>query len=173
MAQINKIDYFCGAFLSFLVSEKVAPTLFEAGDSSKIIRYTTDNDDYKIYLKYSANAKVHTVKHIEFTKWTINFTPKDMDRLNDFYEKGRTNYLVCVCTNNNLTETSIAVLTFDEAIKCLGNDAANGQKTLAIKHQKSSSKFNCYGTALDKDKAIEPYYDFRKYFSTKEFAYNP
>jgi hypothetical protein len=172
MGQINKIDYFCGAFLSFLVSEKVAPTLFEAGETSKIVRYSTDNDDYKIYLKYSTNAKTSTVKQIEYMKWTITFTSKDMERLQAFFENGRTNYLVCVCTNKDLKDTSIATLPFADAMKCLGDDAVNKQRTIVIKHQKASSKFSCYGTALDESNAVDAFYDFRKYFSAKELTYS-
>lgn len=35
MREINKVDYFCGAFLSYLISNGVEPTLFEAGEKAK------------------------------------------------------------------------------------------------------------------------------------------
>ena len=35
MREINKVDYFCGAFLSYLISNGVEPTLFEAGEKNK------------------------------------------------------------------------------------------------------------------------------------------
>ena len=40
MSRINKIDYFCGAFLSYLISNNVEPTLFDAVDKSKIVNFT-------------------------------------------------------------------------------------------------------------------------------------
>ena len=46
MKKINKIDFYCGAFLSFLVSNGVEPTLFEAGDKSRILEFLLKQTKY-------------------------------------------------------------------------------------------------------------------------------
>ena len=50
MGRINKTDYFCGAFLSYLISNNVEPTLFDAVDKSKVVNFTQKNRDYNVYL---------------------------------------------------------------------------------------------------------------------------
>lgn len=49
MAKINKVDFFCGAFLSYLVSNGVEPTLFEVTEKSKKIQFTAKSSDYNIF----------------------------------------------------------------------------------------------------------------------------
>ena len=58
MSRINKIDFFSGAFLSYLISNGVKePTLFEATEKSKIIKFSLRNKDYNVYLKYVSTSK--------------------------------------------------------------------------------------------------------------------
>ena len=39
MSRVNRIAFFCGAFLSYLITNKVEPTLFEATEKSKIVQF--------------------------------------------------------------------------------------------------------------------------------------
>ena len=54
MAKINKIDYYCGAFLSYLVSNGAnEPVMFDSGDSnSKGISFAVKYKNYNAYVKY-------------------------------------------------------------------------------------------------------------------------
>ena len=49
---VRKVDFYCGAFLSYLITNKVEPTLFEAGDKSKNLHFTIGQYDYNSILKY-------------------------------------------------------------------------------------------------------------------------
>lgn len=60
---VIKIDFFCGAFLSYLISNGITPALFEAGEKSKIVKFSTDAGDYKVYIKYSTSCKVSDRKN--------------------------------------------------------------------------------------------------------------
>ncbi len=165
MGEIKRVDYFCGAFLSYLVSNKIAPTLFEAGESSKIVRFLTGKKDYKIYLKYSTKKKVTRKANKNYSSWEIIFTEKEFTILKSFHEDNRVLFVVCVCTNEKLSKTDFAVISYEDALKCLGHDDINKQKRLTITHQKASSKMYCYGTALSDENAIEIPHDYNKCFN--------
>lgn len=167
MATIKKIDYYCGAFLSYLVSNDIAPTLFEADEDSKTFRYLIGSQDYKVYVKYA--GKGTTVKKFDKVskKWVINFSKQEYDKFKDFYDPHRKLLVVCVCTNAKFSETDFAVLTYEDALKCLGSDDINKQRHLTIVHQKASPKMYCHGTAVSDENAIEIFHDYSKYFSKK------
>lgn len=166
MRTINKVDYFCGAFLSYLISNKVEPTLFEAGEKSKIVEFTIRNHTYKVFLKYSTQKKEYVKKEKSFERWNIIFTLTELEQLKQFNEEGKIVYLVCICTDENLRDPDIAVLSYDEAIQCLGlfQDEQNQQRRITILHQKSSSKLLCYGTAIADIDAIAIPHDFEQRF---------
>jgi len=94
---VKKIDYFCGAFLSYLISNGISPALFEAGEKSKIVKFSTNLGDYKVYIKYSTICKFSDRKSTR--KWDVLFTKKEMDILKDFLEQNRKHYFVLVCTD--------------------------------------------------------------------------
>ena len=37
MAKVNKVDYYCGSFLSYLIMNKVETTLFSVTEKSKVV----------------------------------------------------------------------------------------------------------------------------------------
>jgi hypothetical protein len=65
---------FCGAFLSYLISNGISPALFEAGEKSKIVKFSTNLGDYKVYIKYSTICKLSDRKNAR--KWDIPFLKK-------------------------------------------------------------------------------------------------
>jgi hypothetical protein len=120
---VKKIDYFCGAFLSYLISNGISPALFEAGEKSKIVKFSTNLGDYKVYIKYSTICKFSDRKSTR--KWDVLFTKKEMDILKDFLEQNRKHYFVLVCTDTNMKENEVAVLDYDGGLMCLGNDSVH------------------------------------------------
>ena len=166
MRKINKVDYFCGAFLSYLISNKVEPTLFEAGEKSKIVEFTIRNHTYKVFLKYSTKKSEVTKQKKVFERWNITFVPTELERLKQFNEESKVVYIVCICTDDKLRDPDIAVLSYEDAIKCLGlfQDEKNKQRRITVLHQKSSSKLLCYGTAVSDENAIPVPHDFEQRF---------
>jgi hypothetical protein len=169
VCMINKIDYFCGAFLSFLITNGITPALIETGEKSKIVKFGTDLDDYKVYIKYSTTCKTNDKKNIR--KWDITFTNKEMDILQEFLEQKRKHFFVLVCADSRMRETEIAVLDLHDGLKCLGNDPVNKKRRISVIHKKGSPYIKCYGTARDEEEGVRIYKDYQRYFMNKEINY--
>lgn len=170
MRKINRIDYFCGAFLAYLISNKVEPMLFEAGENSKIAEFTIKDTTYKTFIKYSTKKREINKQGKHFEVWDIIFSANEIQQLEAFADEEKRGTVVCICTDEKLRDTKVAVIDSDKAIQCLGigKDDKNAQRRISIKHQKSSSKFLCHGTAVSDLNAIEVPYNFEKYFGLGE-----
>lgn len=165
MARVNKIDFFCGAFLTYLITNGVEPTLFEATEKSKIVKFSLRDKDYNIYLKYVSTSKQSTKGGKEYTRWNIVFTKAEKNILDSsFVEQNKENIVVLVCTNENLKDTYFAIIPYENAVKCLGSDDINNQPRISIKRQKGSKYVTCYGTAVSDKNAFQMKYNFDEYF---------
>lgn len=165
MARVNKVDFYCGAFLSYLITNGVEPTLFDASDKSKIIKFSQKSVDYNVYLKYVSTSKSSTQGGKEYTRWDVMFTKNEMAILNNsFKEDNKTNLVVLVCANENFKDTYFAIIELKDALKCLGQDTINEQHRISVKRLKGSKYVNCYGTALADDKAIRIKNNYDSYF---------
>jgi len=165
MSRINKIDYFCGAFLSYLISNNVEPTLFDAVDKSKIVNFTQKNTDYNAYLKYVSTCAERKVAGKEHTLWSVHFSEAENDYIRSKFKKDdRENIVVLVCAKPNLKETCVAVLSLDDALECLGSDTKNNQRRISVKFKKGSWYLECYGTAIPDTRAKKVKHNFDEYF---------
>ena len=166
MARINKIDFFSGAFLSYLISNGVKePTLFEASEKSKVIKFSLRDKDYNAYIKYVSTSSLTKINGKTYTKWNITFTQKDRDTLfNQLVEPDKCNVVVLVCANENFRDTYFAIIDYNDAVKCIGSDEVNKQHRITIKRQKGSKYVDCYGTAVSADNAIQLKYNFDEFF---------
>lgn len=155
MAKVNKVDFYCGAFLSYLISNKVEPTLFSATEKSKVVQFLLKKTDYNVYVKYVSTSKTLAIKGKQHTRWEVIFQKSERDYLvNEFCKPNHENIIVLVCANKDFKDTFFAVLTYEQAIQCLGNDAINNQFRITVKHLKKSPNAFCYGTALSDNNAI-------------------
>lgn len=161
---VRKVDFYCGAFLSYLITNKVEPTLFEAGDKSKILRFTIGQYDYKAFLKYSTKPNASTKADKTSTRWDTIFTEKEMGFLTQYPEKERKNIVVIVCTDEKMKNTFFAVIDYDDAVRCLGNDPVNKQRRISVSHLKKSPKIDVYGTAISDENACQYDYNCDNYF---------
>lgn len=165
MSEIRKIDFYCGAFLSYLVTNKIAPTLFEAGDTSKIVNFETNYGNYKVYTKYSRLCK--KAKKTGERKWDIYFTENEMSCIRELQESNKKLYFVLICTDPNMRENEIAVMDYEDGLKCLGNDPVNETRRITVIHKKASPYMICYGTAVGLKDGTTIFRDFDKYFLAK------
>lgn len=161
MGIINKTDFYCGAFVTYLVSNKFAPTLFDGTDNSKISKFIIGSNDYKVYIKYSTTCNLDKKGN---RRWAVSFTEKELSILTEFSEEHCKTYIIVVCTDNNLSNTEIAVLDYSEAMKCLGNDEVNEFKRISLTHLKGSKYILYYGTAVDSKKGFRILRNFESYF---------
>lgn len=164
MSDIRKIDFYCGAFLSYLVKNDIPPTLFEAGDNGKIVKFQTNYDYYKIYIKYSTCRRN---KRTGDRLWKVIFTDNEMELVNGFSEKNRKLLFIIVCTDPGMTESEFAVIDFEYGLKCLGNDPVNEKRRISVFHKKYSPYMIVYGTAIDKEDGKLIFRDYDKYFMEK------
>lgn len=169
MARINKADFYYGSFLSYLISNGVKePVMFDGAEKSKIINFGLKDKNYNVYLKYVTNLRKSRKGGYEFSNWDIVFSEKETITLfSDFEKEEYENIVVLICTNENLKDTCFAVLTYNQAISCLGNDAVNDQRRISVKHKKSSKNIACYGTGLSDEKPILRLLNFDEYFDFK------
>lgn len=143
--KVRKTDYYCGAFLSYLISNGVEPMLFDEGKDSKTIRFSVRDKDYKAFVKYSASPR----KTRTGTHWDVEFTEKEVNFLEMFPEKDRENIVVIICTTRDFGETIFAVFPQTTAMACLGKDAVNKKRRISVEHKKKCRKLQVYGTAID------------------------
>lgn len=171
MARINKVDFYCGAFLSYLISNKVEPTLFSVTEKSKMVQFLLRNTDYNVYVKYVSDGKILSIKGKQHTRWQVIFQKNERDfLLNDFCIPDNMNIVVLVCANKDFKDTYFAILTYEQAVQCLGNDEVNNQFRITVKHQKKSPNAYCYGTALSDDNAIAIPYNVDSFFGFNDKA---
>ena len=168
MATINKVDFFCGAFLSYIVCNGVKePTLFEAQEKSKIVKFALKNKDFNVYIKYTTSGTDKIKKDVRYTNWSISFSNKERDFLMDsFSETGKENLVVLVCTNPEMNDNYFAVLKPEAVLKCLGDDAVNTSRNITLKKKRTrgTSYVSCHGTALDESNAISIEYNIDNVF---------
>lgn len=165
MSRINKMDYYFGAFIYYLISNKVEPTLFDTVDKSKVINFTQKDTDYNAYLKYVGTCNKSKVAGKEHSTWVVNFTSAENTYIRTkFKQDNRKNIVVLVCAKPNLQETCIAILSLDEALECLGDDNQNDQRRINVKYKKGSRHLECYGTAIPDTQAKKIKHDFDEYF---------
>lgn len=168
MSKINKIDFYCGAFFSYLITNKIEPTLFDANDISKEIGFLLRDKEFKVYLKYVNAEKQIRLNGKEHDRWDIIFTKKENEYLhNSFFIQGKENIIVLVCANSKLRNTFFALLSYNDAIKCLGNDMVNQQYRISIRRQKGSPYAFCWGTALSDVNAIKIINNIDEFFDFK------
>lgn len=163
---INKKDFYFGSFLSYLISNKVKePIIFETVGNSRVIQFGIKDKKYNAYLKYVGTAKPSTVNGEKYTQWVSSFTDKEIVKLfSDFEEEGFESIVVIVCTNEKLSDTYFAILSWEQAKRCLGEDSVNKQRRITIRRKKGSNHLTLYGTGLSLEKAIECSRNVDKYF---------
>ena len=163
MTKINKIDFYCGAFLSYIVSNNAKePTLFEETEkSSKRIKFSLRNKDYNTYLKYVSTIKESIVKGKTYYKRDINFTTSEREYLRtSFKEQNKENIVVLMCASKDFKDTYFGILSIKDALKCLENE----QPRITIKRQKGSKYVSCYGSGISDKNALQLKYNFDEYF---------
>lgn len=167
MKPINKIDYFVGVFVtSILASAKSVPALFDETVRSKKVEFTTDTNEFNVYVKYSTN-KLSTArkgKQKKKTYWNFPFTSAEYDKLNNFPKEGYDNCIALVCTDRTYSKTWIAVLDFEKAMKCLRNAAPNGSRRITVIRYGNAQEFTCMGVGYQDDDYESCAFDFTTYF---------
>lgn len=174
MYRINKIDYFIGVFLSTIInSSKGVPALFDETENSKRVEFSTDTGDFNVYIKYTTKIRKSKVnidsKKKNKISCNISFSDKDYEILkNSFVKENKENLICLVCTNDKLNETYMAVLTYEDAMKCLEHRTNSGNRRITITRIGAEHDFNCYGVKFEEKDHIKCPVDCTQFLGLKE-----
>lgn len=147
---LKKEDFYCGAFLSYLLNNGIVPALFEEriDINRKIYDFTTDKGDFRVYVKYSESpASKSDLKGSNI--WNFSFTESQIDEIRTIKTENRKLFFVFVCGRQSLNKSKIAVVPQDIIHQCIDTNRTDKYKSQSIKIRliKGHWDFDVYGTA--------------------------
>jgi hypothetical protein len=174
MAQINKVDFFVGVFLTeILGSAKTVPALFDGEQNeNKRIEFETNKGIFNIYIKYSTNKKgtKYWDKGKKKIKYTCNvlFSETEYEKFVNSSTNKKLNYVVIVWTNASLTNTWLVVLDYGKAMKCLKSRTEKGDRRIKVIRYGAGREFFCQGVDFKDDEFVTCSFDHITYFQQTE-----
>jgi hypothetical protein len=174
MAQINKVDFFVGVFLTeILGSAKTVPALFDGEQNdNKRIEFETNKGIFNIYIKYSMNKKgiPFLDKGKKKTKYIGNvlFSETEYDKFVNSSTNKKLSYVVIVWTNASLTNTWLVVLDYEKAMKCLKSKTETGNRRIKVTRYGAGHEFYCQGVDFKDDEFVTCSFDHITYFQQIE-----
>jgi hypothetical protein len=118
--KLKVADFYYGAVLSLLFNTGVDPALVESSNSRQIYDFTTDNVDFRIFIKYRTRGRLGVGGN--YRSWQFTFSNTDLEEMFRFIKEDRNLLLALVCGEEKLNESEYAVLNSEEIKQCLGND---------------------------------------------------
>ncbi|NME99232.1 hypothetical protein [Aneurinibacillus aneurinilyticus] len=147
---LAKEDFYCGAFLSFLLNNKIVPALFEerVNSSRKIYDFTTDKGGFRVYVKGSEKPSSESQLK-KSSIWNFPFTEKQIDEIKGIESEEKQMYFAFVCGKIPLNKSRIAVIPADILFQCIDIDRSDKYKSQSVKIKlvKGCWDFEVYGTA--------------------------
>lgn len=147
---LTKEDFYCGAFLSFLLNKGIHPTLFEGRTdiNRKIYDFSTNEGDFRTYIKCTEKPSSESQSK-DSNIWNFPFTESQIDEIKNIEADNRNLYFVFVCGNSSLNKSKIAVIYKDKIFKCIDLNREDKYKSQSIKIRfiKHHRNFDVYGTA--------------------------
>lgn len=170
MYKINKLDYFVGVFLTAIInSSKGVPALFDETNNSKRVEFITDTGEYNVYIKYTTAMKTTKTRGRKKVSANISFSKRDYKILKDhFYKENQENFICIVFTNEQLNESYMAMILYEDAMKCLENSTDSGYRKITVTRIGAEHDFNCYGVDGDKREYIKCPVDCTKFLSLEK-----
>ncbi len=148
---ITREDFYCGAFLSFLLNNEIVPALFEEriDINRKIYDFTTDKGDFRVYVKFTENPSSESESKGS-SIWNFPFTESQIDEIKSLEIYNRNLYFVFVCGRSSLNKSKIAVIHKDIIFKCIDVNREDKYKSQSVKVRliKGHWNFDVYGTAI-------------------------
>lgn len=151
--QVNKQDFYYGAFYSVLIQRGIKPTLFDESKQGCIARFETDKSKYTVFIKYVQESTKPNAGRTE-QLWHFNFSSEELQKISDNVQPDAENCFVGVCATKDLMGSQIAVIKWEEAIQLLGSDSVNRQRRISVSNTKRKHGLLCYGTAKNREDGI-------------------
>lgn len=133
MGRMSQSDFFFGAALSVLFNNKMVPALVENGSERRIYDVTTNDGDYRLYMKYRTKP---STDNDDLTSWQFSFTEEEIeDFRNNCQETAR---LILICGKEELKNSQIAVLYYSEIKQTICD---SGKSSITIGRRKHARNF--------------------------------
>lgn len=113
-------DFYYGAVLSLLFNNDIDPALVESSNSRQVYDFTTDNVDFRIFIKYRKKSRLGSGG--DYRSWQFTLSDSDLSEISKFLGEGRNLLLALVCGEERLNQSEYAVLNSKEIKQCLENN---------------------------------------------------
>jgi hypothetical protein len=170
MRKIAKMDYYAGAFItSLLKSAKGVPALIDETSDSRVLQISTNLGEFNIYIKYAGTSRKSRVKRRNKTSWYVNFTDTDVYKLeNEFVQEQCINYVALVLSNRTLTDTRVAIISYDDIMERLTKVTPGGNRGINVIRYGSEHTFTCYGATEQEADGFTIPVNYMRYFEKSE-----
>jgi len=135
MPKFKVADFYYGAVLSMLFNNNITPALVEGNNDRQIYDFTTDNGNFRLFIKYRSKGRLGSDG--EYRSWQFTFTAGDLDEISKYLVEERHFRLALVCGEERLDDSELAILTPEEIEQCLGN----GKTSLTISRARGEKAF--------------------------------
>jgi len=165
LGNVNKEDFYYGAFLSKLTKSGTIPVLINATEDGLFYKLSSQNtkEEIMVLMKYRSTPD-HNGKKVK--RWDFSFTKAEIEQLRSFHQKGVQHLTALIGgVHSNLPQSEIAVLTFEESIACIGLDYIPGEsRRITVRQEKYAPGLKVYGTSLADKQYIRVDRDFQNRF---------
>ncbi|ADG81933.1 hypothetical protein [Thermincola potens] len=135
MSKFKVTDFYYGAVLSMLINRGITPALVESNNDRQVYDFSTDNDDFRLFIKYRAQGRIS--KNGDYRSWQFVFTAEDISKISEYLGKNRNLLLALVCGAEKLDESELAVIQPEEIQRCF----ECGKTSLTISRIKREKAF--------------------------------
>lgn len=145
MCKLKVADFYYGAFLSALLNTPGGrPSLFDDTGSRRIYRLETKNNEECYFLvKYVTDLKN---KNDTFNHWVFIFNPVEIKRLQELHREKGDVKLVLICVKEGFADSELAIISYEDAMDCLGIDAGVKSYRINIKSYSKKHGLRMYGS---------------------------
>lgn len=145
MCKLKVADFYYGAFLSAVLNAPGSrPSLFDDTGSRRIYRMETNNNEESyFFVKYVTDLKN---KNGDFNHWVFNFNPVEIKRLQDLHRTNRNVKVVLICVKEGFADSELAIISYEEAMDCLGVDTGVKAYRINIKAYSKKHGLRMYGS---------------------------
>jgi len=136
--KLKVADYYYGAVLSSLFNAGIRPALIEGGESRRVYEFTTDQGDFRLFVKYRSNPLNKT--KVDYTSWQFVFSDDEVKELRKYIDDKKHLSVALVCGCQGMGSSELAVLHKEEVQKIL--DA--GKNSITVSRRKGEKAFRVF-----------------------------
>ncbi len=141
---LKKADFYYGAFLSYMINANVPPALLEDSNDRRIYKVTTNKAEYVVYSKFLSKP----TGNMSNKRWDFHFSKEEISKIIQL--KSKNIIFSLICGVSTLKDSQIAIIKYDDAIKCLGESESPTGNRISVCYEKNRKGLRIYGTELSR-----------------------